>query len=257
MKIGICRNMEQSVNDYPGKADYIEISAMDILGNLKEYYPRFKTAVDKGSVVTYSCNGLFPGDIRLTGDVNWDRIKEYCDETFYKLAEVKVKMLVFGSGKAKHVPDGFDRAKAWDQLYELGAYLSDTAKQYGQTVVVEPLRYQEVNIVNTVDEGAEYCRVVHRDNFKLLVDFYHFANNQEDWASLERNRDLLAHAHIATVEERTRPTTKEDWAFFERSINALRAINFTGNLSFEGGDHEACHMSEMAERMKEIARKPL
>ena len=257
MKFGICRNMQECVEDYPHSADFVEICAMDILGALKDYYPTFKRAVDEGLVTTYSCNGLFPGDIRLTGDVNWDAIKAYCDETFYKLAELRVKMLVFGSGRAKHVPDGFDRFKAWDQLYELGAYLSDTAKQYGQTVVVEPLRYSEVNIVNTVDEGAGYCRVVNRDNFKLLVDFYHFANNEEDWASLERNKDLLAHAHIATVEERTRPTTEGDWEFFARSINALRAIDFKGSLSFEGGFHEGKYMSEMVQRMKEIAAKPL
>ncbi len=257
MKIGICRNMKECLEGYPHKADYVEISAMDILGAQKEIYPEFKKAVDKGEIITYSCNGLFPGDVRLTGDVNWDTVKAYCDETFYKLAEVKIHMLVFGSGKAKHVPDGFDRQKAWDQLYELGALLSDTAKQYGQTVVVEPLSYSEVNIVNTVDEGAEYCKVVNRDNFKLLVDFYHFDNNAEDWASLERNHDLLAHAHIATQKERTKPKTEEEWKFFEKSINALRAIGYTGNLSFEGGFHEAKFMSEMAERMQAIAKQPL
>ena len=252
MRFGICRNMQQSLEDYPEKADYVEIGAMDILGNLKEVYPDFKRAVENGSVITYSCNGLFPSDIRLTGDVNWQVVKDYCDETFYKLAALKVKMVVFGSGKAKHVPDGFDRAKAWDQLYELGAFLSDTAKQYGQTVVVEPLSYREVNIINTVAEGGDYCRVVNRDNFKLLVDFYHFANNKEDPVTLMQNKDLLAHMHIATAEERTRPTTDADWAFFEQCLRQIKAIDYTGDLSFEGGFHAASDMNDMVVRMKAL-----
>ncbi|MBQ9773306.1 MAG: sugar phosphate isomerase/epimerase [Clostridia bacterium] len=252
MKFGICRGLDQSLEDYPHLADYVEISAMSLVDIDPKIYADFKKAVEEGSISTYSCNGLFPADIRLTGDVDWSVIKNYCDETFYKLAELNIKMLVFGSGKAKHVPDGFDRAKAWDQLYELGARLSDTAKQYGQTVVVEPLRYAEVNIVNTVAEGGDYCRTVNRDNFKLLVDFYHFVNNKEDPETLMQNRDLLAHTHIATVEERTRPTTEAHWSFFEDCLKQLKAIAYKGNLSFEGGFHAGEDMSAMVARMKEI-----
>lgn len=252
MKFGICRNFQQCLDDYPEKADYVEVAAWDLHDIDPDVYARFKDAVRAGKINTYSCNGLFPSDMRLTGDVDWSAVKCYCDETFYKLAELNIKMLVFGSGKAKHVPDGFDRARAWEQLYELGALLSDTAKPYGQTVVVEPLRYSEVNIVNTVSEGAAYCRKVNRNNFKLLVDFYHFANNEEDPATLFENRDLLAHTHIATVEERTRPTTEAHWAFFEKSLATLKSIGYTGCLSFEGGFHAGIDMSNMVTRMREI-----
>ena len=211
-----------------------------------------KKAINDGIVQTYSANGLFPQDLRLTGDVKWDLVREYCESIFYKLAELDVKTVVFGSGKAKHVPDGFSREKAWDQLYELGRLLSDVAKPYGQTVVVEPLSYNEVNIVNTADEGAEYCRVVNRDNFKLLVDFYHFDNNGEDWASLERNKDLLYHTHIASAKKRTLPDGEEDWAFFAKCFDAFQAIDYKGALSFEGGAHETSEFEAMLTRMKTL-----
>ena len=253
MKFGICCSPESAMNDYPKKADYVELSAMAVRDLAPEQYNALKAEVEKGSIITYSSNGLVPADVRLTGpDVNWTVVRNYCDEVFYKLAELKIKMLVFGSSKAKHVPDGFSREKAWDQLYEVGNLFADTAAKYGQMVVVEPLSYTEVNIVNTVQEGAEYSRTLNRDNFKLLVDFYHFDHNEEDWASLERNKDLLIHAHIATAKTRTRPQSKEDWAFFTKCLGVLKKIGYTGDLSFEGGGHAGELMSEMVVRMKEI-----
>lgn len=251
---GICRDFENCLNDYPAKADYVEIAARDLYGMDPAFYATVKNAVEDGRIKTYSCNGLFPGEgMRLTGDdVDWQVIRNYCDEVFYKLAELKINMLVFGSGQAKNVPDGFDRAKAWDQLYRLGDSMSDLAKQYGQTIVVEPLRYEEVNIVNTVEEGAEYCRKVHRDEFKLLVDFYHFAMNKEPVESLKKHRDLLVHAHIATADDRSRPVTEEQWHFFAECLEQLKAIDYRGGLSFEGGLHSAEDMNEMVVRMRKI-----
>ena len=252
MKFGICMNYKQAMEEYPFNADYFEIAAWDLKDLGKEEIGEIQSAIKNGKIKTYSANGLFPQDLRLTGDVKWDLVREYCDMIFYKLAQLDVKTVVFGSGKAKHVPDGFSREKAWEQLYELGNLLSDIAGSHGQTVVVEPLSYKEVNIVNTVEEGAEYCRKVNRDNFKLLVDFYHFDNNAEDWASLEKNKNLLYHAHIASPKKRTLPDGEGDWEFFERSIKTLERIGFEGGLSFEGGRHDGVEYEAMLTRMKAI-----
>ncbi|MBQ8309990.1 MAG: sugar phosphate isomerase/epimerase [Clostridia bacterium] len=253
MKFGICMNYKQAMEEYPFNADYFEIAVWDLKDFGKEEIGEIRTAIDDGRIKTYSANGLFPQDLRLTGDVKWDLVREYCDSIFYKLDELDVKTVVFGSGKAKHVPDGFSREKAWEQLYELGDLLSDIAKSHGQTVVVEPLSYNEVNIVNTVEEGAEYCRKVNRDNFKLLVDFYHFDNNGEDWGSLEKNKDLLYHAHIASPKKRTLPDGEDDWDFFARCIKSLKDIGFAGGFSFEGGRHDGVEYEAMLTRMKAMS----
>ncbi len=252
MKFGACINFEKAQEAYPKHTDFVEIAAWDLVDLEKERLDHLKKAVEDGWFTTYSSNGLFPQDLRLTGDVNWDAVRAYCDQIFYRLAELKVSVLVFGSGKAKRVPDGFSREKAWDQLYELGNLMSDIAKPLGQTVVVEPLRFEEVNIVNTFAEGAEYCRTVNRDNFKLLVDFYHFSANGEDFSTIEQNKDLLYHTHIATANTRTRPTTEEDWAFFEDCIKKLKSIGYDRAMSFEGGPHECEQFNEMLLRMKKI-----
>lgn len=251
MKIGACRNYLVSLGEFPEKADFVEVAAWDLYDLEQSKIDELRRAVEEGRFRTYSANGLFPQDMRLTGDVNWKEVRDYCELILDRLAQIHVSMVVFGSGKAKHVPDGFPMEKAWEQLYELGAILSDTAAKYGQTVVVEPLSYSEVNIVNTYEDAVKYCRAVNRDNFKALVDFYHFDNNKEDFATIERDKEFLYHTHIATPIKRSRPETEEEWAFFKKCIAFLHRIGYQKALSFEGGAHETEQFNAMLSGMKE------
>jgi len=255
MKIGACYSPRLALMEYPSPADYIEVSGMYVYAMEKETFQAVKQGVDAGVIQTYSCNGLIIPELRLTGpDVDFVAIREYCKRLFDRLAQLRVSMLVFGSGKAKHVPEGFPMEKAWEQLLELGTILSDEAGQYGQTVAVEPLSYDEVNIVNTVEDASYYARSVNRDNFKILVDFYHFNNNGESDVSLAKNQDLLVHTHISTAKTRAMPMTETEWMFFADCIKKLKAIGYDGGMSFEGKAVEGMTHGAMIARMKEIER---
>lgn len=256
MEFGACYSPKRALTEYPFPADYIEVSGMYVHSMDDELFQTVKRAVEDGRIRTYSCNGLIIPELRLTGpDVDFEAIRAYCKSLFDRLAQLNVRMLVFGSGKAKHVPEGFAMEKAWDQLFELGNLLSEEAKRYGQTIAVEPLSYDEVNIVNTVEDAAHYAKTVNRDNFKILVDFYHFDNNGEDDASLARNKELLAHTHISTSKTRAMPQTEAEWSFFAECIKKLKAIGYDGGMSFEGKVVEGMTYEDMLTRMKDIAQK--
>ncbi len=253
MKIGACVRAQHSLLDAPVSAEYLEAAATAIYDYDEETFARVKKAVRDGVIRLYSANVLIAPSLRLTGpDVDFQAIGDYCDRLFDRLDQLGIKMLVFGSGKSKHVPEGFPMEKAWDQLFELGHLLADKAKAHGQTVVVEPLSEQDCNIVNTVDDAAYYAKTVNRDNFKILVDFYHFNMNGEDFSSLAKHRDLLVHAHFASAVTRTPPRSEEDWAFFVRCVTELKKIGYTGNLSFEGRVKEEDDMEAVLKRMKDI-----
>lgn len=253
MKFGICQDPIRAIDNFPNPADYIEISASSVYNYSDEAFLKVKKAVDDGMIKTYSANGLVIPDLRLTGgDVNFEAIRNYCDKTFYKLAELGVSMLVFGSGKAKHVPDGFSMEKAWDQLFEVGRIFSEKAKPFGQIIAVEPLSYNEVNIVNTVEDGAFYVSNVNCGNFRLLVDFYHFFNNKEDVSSIVKNAHLLEHVHFAS-KVRAMPKNEEEWMHFRSCIKLLSDIGYKAGVSFEGAAVEGMTMGGFAEKMKENA----
>ncbi len=250
MRFGIATRYKYCLKNYPTEADYIEIAAFDFWGNQDDDLEEFYSRVKSGEFKTYSCNALFPSDIRLTGDVDKGKIVAYCDEMFERLDGLGIKMLVFGSGEAKQVPDGFPRERAWEQLYYVGDVLSSTAARFGQTVVVEPLRYAEVNIINTVDEAARYVRAVNRDNFKLLADLYHYTANGEPIGSIVENKDILCHYHISTPEKRLYPTCDDEWNSFAEAFRMLRSMGYSGNITFEGGLHEAEVMNRTLRRMR-------
>lgn len=232
MKIGTCVGAKFLTDDLPG---YAEIPARELYTMEQARFNALLTEAQERGIELYAANCLTPNDMRLTGDeVDMQTIKNFATVVFDKLAQLRVPMVVFGAGRSKTVPEGFPREKAWDQLFEIGALFADLAKQYGQTVVVEPLSYSETNIINTVEDAVFYTNTVNRDNFKYMVDFYHFDNNGQQAASLLNNSAGLVHAHIASPKLRAVPETEEEWAFTCHCLDLLKTIGYTGGLSFEG-----------------------
>ncbi|MBQ9797937.1 MAG: sugar phosphate isomerase/epimerase [Clostridia bacterium] len=254
MKFGICFSAQEALESEMFGADYLELNALSVNNLTDEEFACLKGRIERGEIRTYSCNGLVDPDCRLTGEgVDFDAIRAYSERVFNRLAQLGVTMLVFGSSKAKHVPEGFPFEKAWEQLKQVGEIFSDCAAKHGQTIAIEPLSYNEVNIINTLGDAAEYSRLVNKENYKILADFYHVDNNKEDFATFETYKDLLVHTHIATSGDRCMPQDEKDWEFFAKCIGTLKKIGYQGNISFEGKRNEGnAGVSEMIARMRQI-----
>lgn len=233
MKFGICTsNLDRVV---AAGADYIELGASGLYGMSDEEFAELEKNLAEKGVKAYSCNGLVPGSVRLTGpDVDFTKVKEYAEKTFYRLAKVGIKYCVFGSSGAKNVPEGFSRDEAMKQLVEVAKIFSDEAKKYGQIICIEPLRYAEANIINTVADGVHWSDLVGRDNFKLMADFYHVYQNKEDINDIEKYKDYIFHFHMAAP-ERDMPLPERDAEFIKERIGLLKKIGFNGGVSLECG----------------------
>ncbi len=249
MKFGVCSasKLVKGVG-----ADYSELPASTVSAMEREEYSELLRAVRNGEIITYSCNGLVPGSVRITGDINKALVREYVDKTFYRLKELGISILVFGSGAAKNVPEGFSMEKAWDQILEFGHFAAECAGKYGQTIAVEPLCYAEANIINTLEDGARYVNAINRDSFKLLADFYHVNQNKEDLSELEKYKDLLVHVHIAGL-KRGIPETEEDKEYVKSCIRKLKEIGYNGNVSYEGAmTDDLAGVGEMINLFREV-----
>lgn len=233
MRFGSCLDFARAAEAGKYGIDYCELNATKVAGLNDEEFADLCRRVDAGEIVTYSCNGLLPGDLRVTGEVNRDEVRAYIERLFARLSRLGIRMIVFGSGKAKQVPDGFPRDEAWRQLLDFGHLLANEAEKYGQTVVVEPLNPAEVNIIDSLEEGVRYVREVARENFRLHADFYHMARNGERLSLLDSCADVLAHVHFAGPYARAIPTDDE-YPFLFACLDRLRDLGYTGNISFEG-----------------------
>ncbi len=247
MKFGICMSEQTRERIHATGADYIELSASGVYGMEESYFNDVCAALKSEGIKTYSCNGLVPASVRLTGpEADFAKIKDYAEMCFERLNRIGISMLVFGSSGAKNVPEGFSKDEAWDQLYKVGDIFSDVAKKFGQTIAIEPLRYGEANIVNTIEDGIFYMNQVNRPNFKVLADFYHVHRNNEDISVLEKYKDDIVHIHMASSERST--PDMSDQKFVEDRLLLLKKIGYKGNVSYEcslSGDDE--HVKKMIE----------
>ncbi len=245
MKFGICMSEQSCGRIIATGADYIELSAFSVYNMEESYFNEVCDTLKSEGIKTYSCNGLVPGSVRLTGpDADMKLISDYAEKTFERLNKLGISMLVFGSSSAKNVPEGFSKDAAWDQLFAVGELFSDCAKKYSQTIAIEPLRYGEANIINTIEDGIFYMKKVNRDNFKVLCDFYHVHQNNEDISVLEKYKDDIVHIHMASSTRGTPDMT--DRAFVEDRLLMLKKIGYKGNVSYE------CALSADDEAVKQM-----
>ncbi len=87
---------------------------------------------------------------------SWEFVVVRDKETLEKLSkarEMGTQILVFGSGPAKNIPEGFPFQKGYEQIVNLLREISRPARECGITIVIEPLRKEECNIINTFEEG--------------------------------------------------------------------------------------------------------
>lgn len=179
------------------------------------------------------CNIMFPPSIRLFGGAKDDKLVDaYLEKAFGRARRLGVQCVVFGIGVSRTVPEGVDKNKAWERLAELTGHFGDVAESYGITLVIEPLRREECNTVNSVAEGLRLAQCVDSKNVRLLVDYYHLACEGESPDVLLKAADYIEHVHIAKPEGRVFPV-EGDFEEFAPFFDALRAINYDGRVSVE------------------------
>lgn len=234
MKIGMCTAIENAELCIKAGADFIEVNNNKISVMSDEEFEKALELSRKYPGKFTTCNGLIPKDVRLTGEnVDYDFVTEFCEKSFERLSRLGVKTLVFGSGGAKQVPEGFSFETAMEQLVKCVRIFADVAAKYGQTVVIEPLRYQECNIINLVSESQKLAELSERDNVKAHMDFYHFMQNGETLTELKKYAAVLGHVHIASPVWRKIPTF-DDGANYQAFIDIIRDGNPEQTVSYEG-----------------------
>lgn len=254
-KVGVCTSINQVTLLEKATCAFIEIGIRDFFIPEKsdaEFEINLKKAKDSALPV-YAGNSFYPGEMKLVGsDLNIQQVLDYTDIIMRRAKQAGTKILVLGSGGARRIPDQLNYEVAEKQFIDLCKKIANLGQKYDVIVVIEPLRKQETNFINTVREGMKIVRAVNHPNLKVLADFYHMACEGEDpGAIIEAGADLY-HCHIAEVAERTAPGIKGD--DFTPYFRALKRINYKGYISLEcrWGEFENEVISGVKETKKQI-----
>jgi sugar phosphate isomerase/epimerase len=237
--VGYCIGLKGLETAKAAGFDYVELGTTEIASLSDSEFEESVERAKQVGIPTPNANLFLPGTMRLTGPEALDPEQQiaYVRKAFARLARFGVKILCFGSGGARRVPDGFPQAEAFKQLVAFGKRIAPEARAHGITVVIEPLRKQETNIINTTAEGLELVNAVADQNFELLVDFYHLASEKEDPAIILRARDHIRHLHMANPQGRVFPLAWDEFDYAPFFAN-LRQIGYTGRISIEASSKD-------------------
>lgn len=234
MQFGSCGDPESAKMLSNLGYDYIECKVGTLL-KPRESENAFREAlalINDAGIPCPAANMFFPADLKITGpEVNMDALREYVTTAFERAEIAGVEIIVFGSGKARRYPEGFDRETARQQILDFCRMMAPIAHKHQVTVVAEPLNLKESNIMNTVQECATLVREVNHPGFQLLADAYHMLMDSDPYKSIVDNGDLLLHTHIATIPARRVPGGEE--CDFTPFFNALKEAGYNGRLSVE------------------------
>ena len=212
-----------------------------------EWWKRQKDMLLAQPLPLRSCNGFIPGRFRLTGPAaDHGPALRYAETVMRRAEEIGVKTIVFGSGGARNVPgdvtakekkDRPDTERGRDQYRDFCAELCRrVADLKTTTVVVEPLRPNETNIVNYVWQGVQICEEVNSPRLAQLADIFHMMAGRESPCSIRLAGARLKHCHVASYETRQFPGS--DPATVDRLrpyFDALKEIGYAGGVSCECG----------------------
>jgi sugar phosphate isomerase/epimerase len=233
VQVGYCTPLRNIEAAKAAGFDYVELSTSEIAGLSDAEFEQAAARVQQVGLPVPATNLFLPAALKVTGpNIDPEQQMAYVKKAFARLARLGTQIVVFGSGGARQVPDGFPKDQAFQQLVAFGKRIAPEARARGITVAVEPLRRQETNIINSAAEGLALVNAIADPNFQLMVDFYHLASVKEDPAIIVRARDHIRHLHMANPEGRVFPRSPDEYDYAP-FFAALRTIGYDGRISVE------------------------
>lgn len=234
---GVCTSVENAAVVKAAGWDFVEENVQGLLqGDKPEAEwtgPARLAKADLSAGGVPAANCLVPGGLKITGpDASLDKLRPYMENVCRRAAKVGMKTLVFGSGGARQVPEGWDRAAAKKQIVDFIRMSAPIAAASGVTIVAEHLNRKECNIINSVAEAMEYVKEVNHPNFQCLVDSWHLWLEEEPLPNLAAAMPWIRHVHLADKDGRIAPGqagTSDYRPFFA----VLKKAGYNGRISVE------------------------
>jgi sugar phosphate isomerase/epimerase len=237
MRFGICAPYGEIARFETYPFDYLEENVQRFLipERPQQDFEEAWQEARKLPVLIEAANSLLPADIPVvatsTQSVDTTRLERYMKTALQRAEQVGIRVIVFGSGAARACPPGYSRTDAVQQIGEHLSRWSDWAQNHGVVIVLEPLRYEETNTLNTVAEAGALVASIDKPGAQLLADLYHMACNNESPEDILLWASLLSHVHVAEKQDRAAPGRYgED---FRPYFSALHQAGYDRRISIE------------------------
>ena len=239
VRLGVCTKPENMALVAQLGFGYIEVSLAWLQSLPEEDYQKELAIAKAAPIGVEAANGMLPGAIKVTGpDVDEAAIREYLEKAFCRAHEIGIKVVVFGSGAARRVPEGWPHEEAWRQIARYLTIAEEYCEKYGIEIAIEPLRRAECNIMNLVTEGTLMSALLNLKHIGTLGDTYHMVCSHEPYAAFIQAGKLLKHVHIGHtigIDQGRIWPTEEDGENYREVFEALEQAGYEGRVSIEAG----------------------
>jgi sugar phosphate isomerase/epimerase len=219
--------------------DYFEPTVTKTMSLSDADFAQSRAKAEAGTVHVESMNVLLPTDMKVVGPaVDHSKLDPYIQAAFARANALGTKIVVFGSGGARRVPDGFSQDQAWTQLKQFLQMMGEEIDRhnYGFVIGIEALRKQESNIINTTADAYRLAVETNHPKINIICDFFHLASEKEDPKILLKVKDRLVHLHFANeCNNRSFPHDANECPGYAPFFASLRAIGYQGRISIEAG----------------------
>jgi sugar phosphate isomerase/epimerase len=234
IQVGVCTSDSAGAAKYG--FDYIEPSAATIAAMSDDEFRDYAAEVLASSIRCEAFNGLIRrADLKVVGDdASLSALKDYLEPCLARCRRLGASVVVWGSAGSRNVPESFSRERAWRQIATFLRMAGDIARHHDLTIAIEPLRHQESNILNTGAEALKMVRAVKHPNVRMIIDYYHLRQENEDPRIVETARREIVHLHFANPHGRVWPRDVREDDHYVAFFQYLKKIGYSGRISIEG-----------------------
>lgn len=232
MRFGVCAGIDSAGIAAEAGCDYIELSAAgDLMPDATDAeWAEKRRAIEQLPLRPEAFNSFVRTGKIVGPEADPARLRRYVETALTRAAQVGGAIIVFGSGGARSIPDGFPKEEAEKQLREFLLTCADASDRTGVIVAIEPLQRGECNFLNLVSDGAKRAREIGRAGVQNLADTFHIECENEPLSAIVESADVLAHTHTADTGRYAPGTgTYDHLAFFR----ALKEARYDARLSIE------------------------
>lgn len=234
MRFGVCTGIDNAERlKYAVQAgmDYVECGFGFLATSTDEEFENAKNNLKEANIKCEAANCFIPSQFPIA-DSSCDRkaLAEYVEKGMKRGTEIGLKIVVLGSGGARKVPENVTFKDGFKNISSiLSDIISPIAEKYDITVVIEPLRYKECNIFNTVKEGVMLAASTGKDNIWGLADIFHMVESGDTCNDIRDLKNNIKHAHISyPIGDETNKRT------YPKDINEFDYKGFIDALTFAG-----------------------
>ncbi len=217
--------------------EYVELAMQGVLPLKDDEFATLLGQLHATGLRVLSGYNVVPKELPLVGpNVDAAKQDEHLRLVLRRAAALKVTYLILNAGASWKVPDGFARDEARRQLADFGRRFATLAAKENITVLVEPLRSTDSNLLVTIDEAIALVDAVRQANFQMMVDYSFLRITHDDVNAVRRAGARLRHVHLANPDKNPRVYPAEDGeSDYAPFFAALKAIDYRGAISVHAG----------------------